>query len=49
MLSFSKQGARIELYVDKGDKELNKGLFDFLSLHREQVDDAMGKTSIGRG
>ena len=42
-ISFSKQGARIELYVDKGHKELNKGLFDFLSLHREQVDGAMGE------
>ena len=29
--------------MDKGDKELNKGLFDFLSLHRDQVDGAMGE------
>ncbi len=42
-LSFSRQGARVELYLDRGDKELNESLFDFLSRHQEQLDDAMGE------
>lgn len=42
-LSFSKQGARVELYLDRGDKELNKSLFEFLQGRREQLEAAMGE------
>ncbi len=42
-VSFSSQDARVELYINRGDKELNKGFFDLLHSHREQLEAAMGE------
>ena len=39
-VSFSKQGARVELYLDKGDKGVNKRFFDLLHSQRERIESA---------
>ena len=42
-LSFSTHGARVELYLDKEDKGLNKRLFDLFFDHRAQIEEAFGE------
>ena len=41
-LSFSKQGYRVEVYLDTGDFESTKQLFDHLSRHREELHQRLG-------
>ena len=35
--SFPKDGARVEVYIDNGDHDWNKELFDQLSVRREEI------------
>ena len=44
-VSFSAQGARVELYLDKGRgyEELTKHLFDILHGQRERIEEAFGE------
>ena len=41
--SFNRRDARIDLFLDKGDLELTKRLFDLLHIHRGRLEDAMGE------
>jgi CBS domain-containing protein len=42
--SFAKRGRfRVELYIDQGDKETNKRIFDELYLRREETESAIGE------
>lgn len=42
--SFARGGRfRVELYIDQGDKETNKRIFDELCLRREQVESEIGE------
>jgi hypothetical protein len=34
--------AQVELYIDKGETEANKGIFDQLSANKEQIEEAFG-------
>ena len=41
-------GFRIELYIDSGDKEVNKKIFDLIQSHRENIEDSLDEISWER-
>lgn len=38
----ANRGARVELYIDNGDKDWNKSVFDSLSKNRAKIEEAFG-------
>jgi hypothetical protein len=40
--SFSHQGLRVELYIDRGDRNATKAAFDKLHLDREAIEASFG-------
>lgn len=43
VVTFPKQGARTELYIDMGNQPRNKRLFDFLHADRERIEKVFGE------
>lgn len=41
--SFSQKGFRVELYIDTGDKDNNKRIFDTLKENKNDIEDAFGQ------
>jgi len=44
--AITKAYARVELYIDMGDKAENKKLFDYLYQNKEEIENAFGDTMI---
>ena len=42
--SVSKEGAKVDFYLGKSNKDENKAAFDFLSQHREEIEESLGET-----
>lgn len=41
-----RQGARLELYIDKHDEELNDGIFRRLKSHKAEIEGAVGSPLV---
>ncbi|MBW2334221.1 MAG: DUF4268 domain-containing protein [Deltaproteobacteria bacterium] len=40
--AFGRNGARVELYIDKGDKDKNKNIFDQIASSKEEIEQNFG-------